>query len=84
MVPVTNPQGTPERTPGRGGHFACGLAGLGVVVALFLAGFSAIAALAQGTVGLLSSTAIVWLFIAAWLVLWLGLEALLLGWVQRR
>jgi len=84
MVPVTNPHGGQDGTPGRRGHFACGVAGLGVVLAVFLAGYPAIVAVADGTLGVLSSTSILWLFITGWLVLWLGMDMVLLRWADRR
>lgn len=64
--------------PGMRGHFACGLAGLAVVLAVFLTEYGVIATAADATLGVLSSTSILWLFVATWLVLWLGLDVALL------
>ena len=84
MVPVNNPRGGRGSHPGRSGHLTFGFLGFGLAVVLFLAGYSAIVALAHETMGLLASTAVVWLFIAAWLVLWLGMDVAVLGLSGRR
>ena len=84
MVPVDAPPRDRDCTPGRRGHLACGVAGLGVVLALFLSTYAAIVAFAEGTLGVLASTAIVWLFITAWFVVWLGMDTVLVRRSQRR
>ena len=84
MVPVTSPHYVQDGTPGRRGHFACGVVGLGVVLAVFLTAYPAIVAFADGTLGVLSSTSILWLFITAWIVVWLGMDMVLVQWAERR
>lgn len=71
------PHGLPVGTPERRRDVSCGLVGLCVVAALFLTQYPAIVALADGSLGILASTAIVWVFITAWLVLWIGMEVAL-------
>ena len=64
------------------GHFACGLVGLGVVLAVFLTEYGAIVSMADDAFGVLSSTSILWLFVTAWLLLWLGMDMALLQWTR--
>lgn len=78
MTPVNTPRGTGEAAPVERGHYVCGVVGLGAVVALFLTQYAAIVALVDGALGLLGSTAIVWLFFALWLVVWLVVDVVLL------
>jgi len=54
------------------------------VLAVFLTAYPAIVAFADGTLGVLSSTSILWLFITAWIVLWLGMDMVLVQWAERR
>lgn len=57
-------------------HFLLGLTGLLVVAGAFWAAYQVLIGVALETLGSLSSTAIVWLFIVAWILLWVGLEML--------
>lgn len=57
-------------------HFLLGLTGLLVVGGAFWATYRALVGVTLETLGELSSTAIVWLFIVAWIMIWVGLEML--------
>jgi len=57
-------------------HFFLGLTGLFVVGGAFWVAYRALVGVTLETLGELSSTAIVWFFIVAWIVLWVGLEML--------
>lgn len=83
MMPAHTTHGAAGAAPGWKGTLACGVAGLGIVFALFLSQYAAIVALADRTLGLLASTAIVWLFITAWGVLWIGMAMALVRWSGR-
>lgn len=57
-------------------HILLGLTGLLVVSSAFWATYRALVGVTLETLGELSSTAIVWLFIVAWILIWVGLEML--------
>lgn len=86
MVPASTGHGADGRPAGRGRSVVCGTVGLGIVIALFVLEYSAIVTLTEDALGLLSSTAIVWLFIAGWLLVWLGVEVALdrIGWPRSK
>ena len=71
------PHGSGVGTPGRRRDAACGVVGLCVVLAVFLTQYPGIVELADGSLGVLASTAIVWVFVTAWLVLWIAMEVAL-------
>lgn len=83
MMPVNTPQRAFEGERERRGNLACGVVGLGVVSALFLTQYTTIVAMVENAFGVLSSTAIVWLFVTAWLVCWLGMELAIAGLSRR-
>ena len=84
MTAVNTPRGTADVASEERGHYLCGVVGLGAVVVLFLTQYAAIVAFVDGALGLLGSTAIVWLFFALWLVVWLVMDVVLLGLAGRR
>lgn len=57
-------------------HLLLGLAGLVVVLGTFWTAYTAVVGLTLDLLGTLSSAAIVWLFLVAWIVVWVGLEML--------
>lgn len=55
-------------------HLLLGLTGLAVVVGTFWTAYTPVVDLTIAWLGTLSSTAIVWLFLVAWLLVWVALE----------
>ena len=84
MTPVNTPRGKGEAAPVERGHYVCGVVGLGAVLALFLTQYAAIVAFVDSALGLLGSTAIVWLFFALWLVVWLVIDVAVLQLARHR
>lgn len=84
MVCVGDPKGRRACRPGRRTHLACGAVCLALLIGIFALTYSAIAVFADVTFGLLSTTAIVFLFVLLWIGLWLGLDIAVVRWVQSR
>lgn len=77
VVGVDNPHGVVAGLSSRTAtHFVLGLAGLVVVLGTFWTAYTAVVGVTLEWLGTLSSAAIVWLFLVAWIVIWVGLEML--------
>ena len=84
MASVSEPQGRRACRPGRRTHLTCGALCFAVLIGGFVLAYSAIAVFADVTFGLLSTTAIVFLFVLLWIGLWLGLDIAVVQWVHSK
>lgn len=78
-----NQESGPSDTPTHRGHVICGTTAFVAVLAIFTVAYLPLVVTLRELLGVLSTTALVWLFVAFWTVVWLVLDVFWIRAVSR-